>query len=125
MICAGTRVLAHDASTRRRLGYTVIRPVSIGSRAYVGSDSLILPGVAIGEDAIVGAGSVVTRDVAAGAIVAGNPAIEIGAAEGLVDQRMEEMRSQELLRRSIGAGVSEVERERIVAERTSRAGYVR
>jgi len=30
--------------------------------------------VTIGEDAVVGAGAVVTRDVAAGVVVAGNPA---------------------------------------------------
>ena len=125
VICAGTRLLAHDASTRRRLGYTVIKPVSIGKRAYVGADSLILPGVAIGDDAIVGAGSVVTENVAAGAIVAGNPARSVGTAARLVDRRMEEMGSQEALRRSIDAGVTEVERERIIAERTSRAGYVK
>ena len=34
----------------------------------------IEPVVEIGEGAVVGAGSVVTRDVAAGAVVAGNPA---------------------------------------------------
>jgi len=38
----------------------------------------ILPGVKIGEKAIIGAGSVVTKDVAAGTIVAGNPAKSIG-----------------------------------------------
>ena len=125
VICAGTRLLAHDASTRHRLGYTVIKPVSIGKRVYVGADSLILPGVGVGDDAIVGAGSVVTGDVEAGVIVAGNPAREVGTTELLVARRMEEIRSQEALRSSIAAGVTEVERERIVAERTSRAGYVK
>jgi acetyltransferase-like isoleucine patch superfamily enzyme len=42
--------------------------------ASIGSGATILSGVVIGENAIVGAGSVVTRDVAANAIVAGNPA---------------------------------------------------
>lgn len=42
--------------------------------ASIGSGSTVLPNVVIGEGAIVGAGSVVTRDVAAGKIVAGNPA---------------------------------------------------
>jgi UDP-2-acetamido-3-amino-2,3-dideoxy-glucuronate N-acetyltransferase len=46
-------------------------------RASIGSGAVILGGVIIGEGAMVGAGSVVTRDVAAGAVVAGNPAREL------------------------------------------------
>jgi len=42
--------------------------------ASIGSSVTILCGVTVGEGAIVGAGSVVTKDVAAGVIVAGNPA---------------------------------------------------
>jgi UDP-2-acetamido-3-amino-2,3-dideoxy-glucuronate N-acetyltransferase len=42
--------------------------------ARVGGGSTILPGVRIGAGALVGAGSVVTKDVAAGAVVMGNPA---------------------------------------------------
>jgi acetyltransferase-like isoleucine patch superfamily enzyme len=46
--------------------------------ASIGSGATILGGVTIGEGSMIGAGSVVTRDVAAGAVVAGNPACEIG-----------------------------------------------
>jgi len=42
--------------------------------ASIGSGSTILSNITVGENAIVGAGSVVTKDVAANAIVAGNPA---------------------------------------------------
>jgi acetyltransferase-like isoleucine patch superfamily enzyme len=42
--------------------------------AKIGANATILPGVVIGENALVGAGAVVVRDVAAGAVVAGNPA---------------------------------------------------
>lgn len=42
--------------------------------ASLGSGSTILSNVTIGENAIVGAGAVVTKDVAANAIVVGNPA---------------------------------------------------
>lgn len=47
---------------------------TIHENAIVGANSTLLPGVQIGRDAIVGAGSVVTKDVAAGDVVAGNPA---------------------------------------------------
>lgn len=75
-------VLAHDASTRRRVGYSRVAPVRIGAGAFIGARAIILPGVTIGADAVVGAGSVVSRDVPAATVVAGNPAqVLMGADE--------------------------------------------
>jgi maltose O-acetyltransferase len=53
-------------------------PVSIGNHVWIGYRAIVLPGVTIGAGAVVGAGSVVTRDVPPFAIVAGNPARQIG-----------------------------------------------
>ena len=53
-------------------------PVEIADDVFIGMNALVLKGVRIGERAVIGAGSVVSRDVAAGAIVAGNPARVIG-----------------------------------------------
>jgi len=72
-------ILSHDAATKLRTGYSLIAPVRIGARVFVGANATILPGAVIGDDAIVGAGSVVRRDVAAGTIVIGNPAEPIGS----------------------------------------------
>ena len=47
---------------------------TIRSRAKIGANSTLLPGIEIGADALVGAGSVVVRDVPPGAVMAGNPA---------------------------------------------------
>ncbi len=53
---------------------------NVGRGASIGAHAVILPGVTIGPEAVVGAGSVVTKDVAAGAIVVGNPARAIAWA---------------------------------------------
>lgn len=42
--------------------------------ASIGAGAVVLPGVTVGERAMVGAGAVVTKDVAAYAVVVGNPA---------------------------------------------------
>jgi acetyltransferase-like isoleucine patch superfamily enzyme len=52
----------------------IIKPVSIGFGADIGTNSTILPGVRVGKLAIVGAGAVVTQDVPDYGIVAGVPA---------------------------------------------------
>ena|GEM_PF-430991 len=53
--------------------------VTIGSDVWIGYGAIVLSGVAVGRGAIVAAGSVVTRDVRPYAIVAGNPAREVGS----------------------------------------------
>ncbi len=50
------------------------KPVSIGAGSWLGTNSVVLPGVTIGKHVAVGAGSVVTADVPDNAIVAGVPA---------------------------------------------------
>lgn len=48
-------------------GYRKHRTV-IGSRVFVGSDTMLVAPVELGDDSITGAGSVITRDVAPGAL---------------------------------------------------------
>ena len=60
------------------LGATVEDDVSIGANAT------ILPGLRIGAGSLIGAGSVVTKDVAAGIVVAGNPAVRVKDVDQLV-----------------------------------------
>jgi maltose O-acetyltransferase len=50
------------------------KPVVIEDDVWIGTRSVILPGVRLGRGAIVGAGAVVTKDVPPYAIVGGNPA---------------------------------------------------
>jgi maltose O-acetyltransferase len=67
-------ILAHDASTKKHLGYTKIGRVRIGKKTFVGAGSIILPGVTIGNNVIIGAGSVVTHDIPNNSVAVGNPA---------------------------------------------------
>ena len=50
------------------------RDVRVGNNVWIGYGACILRGVTIGDNAIVGTSSVVTRDVPANAVVAGIPA---------------------------------------------------
>lgn len=53
------------------------KKVSIGNRAWIGSNVIILPGVKIGEGAVCCAGCVVTKDVDPFTVVAGIPAKKV------------------------------------------------
>ena len=52
-------------------------PIRLGKNVWIGSNSVIVPGVTIGNNAIVAAGSVVNKDILPNMIVGGNPARDI------------------------------------------------
>lgn len=76
-ITHNTIILAHDAATKRHIGYSKAGKVSIGRKSFIGMGSIILPGVSIGENVIIGAGSVVTKDIPNNSVAVGNPAVVI------------------------------------------------
>ena len=47
--------------------------LEIGDDVWIGTNSVVLPGVTIGRGAVIGAATVVTEDVPAFAVVVGNP----------------------------------------------------
>ena len=55
-------------------GYETRLPVKIGNNVWIGTRSIILPGVEIGDNVVIGAGSVVTKAVPTGVLAAGAPA---------------------------------------------------
>ena len=85
-ICPNVRLIAHDASTKKLLGYTKIGKIDIKENCFIGDSSIILPNVIIGPNSIVGAGSVVTKDVPANMVVAGNPARTIIKIEDYIEK---------------------------------------
>jgi len=67
-ITGGVIVLAHDGCRKLE------KDTFIGDFCFIGTRSIILPGVKIGNEVVIGSGSVVTKDVPSNCIVAGNPA---------------------------------------------------
>lgn len=64
------------------------RPVRIGSRVWVATSAMLLPGSDIGDGAIVAAGAVIRGAVEPLTIVAGNPAQTVGARDESAQQAL-------------------------------------
>lgn len=76
-LSSNVHILAHDASTKNKLGYTKIGKVKIGDNVFIGANSIVLPNVSVGDNSIIGAGSVVSKDIPPNEVWAGNPAKKI------------------------------------------------
>jgi acetyltransferase-like isoleucine patch superfamily enzyme len=65
----------HDVCPGMNVGIGMhAEPITIGERAWIGSNATVMPGVTIGSDAIVAVGAVVVKDVLPNTLVAGSPA---------------------------------------------------
>lgn len=63
---------SHDITDPRHS--VVMRPITVGDRAWVAADAFVGMGVTIGEGAVVGARAAVFKDVEPWTVVGGNPA---------------------------------------------------
>jgi acetyltransferase-like isoleucine patch superfamily enzyme len=77
-ISANVTILSADHDVKAPAFTYRERSVKIDDYAFIGTGSIILPGVSIGRGAVVAAGSVVPRSLPPLAIVAGNPAKVVG-----------------------------------------------
>lgn len=59
---------------KRRAGKGITKKIVVKSGAWIGADTIIMPGVTIGNGVVVGAGSLVTKDLEDNAIYLGRPA---------------------------------------------------
>lgn len=74
--------MTHDPDSTLFNEKIIAKPVTIESNVWIGSGSIVLPGVCIGEGSVVGAGSVVTRDVPRRSMVIGVPAKVVRSLDG-------------------------------------------
>ena len=80
-ICPNVRLIAHDASIKKHLGYTKFGKIDIKENCFIGDSTIILPNVTIGAHSIVGSGSIVTKSIPPHTVAAGNPAKPICSLE--------------------------------------------
>jgi acetyltransferase-like isoleucine patch superfamily enzyme len=69
----------HEPGVPFRLAGFTSKGIVVGNDVGVGTKAVILDGVTVGDHAFIGAGSVVRRNVAPYAIIAGNPARQVGS----------------------------------------------
>jgi len=60
------------------------KPVIIEDSVWIGSNTIILPGIKIGKGSVIGAGSVVSKNIPSMVVAAGNPARVIKKAEQVI-----------------------------------------
>ena len=85
-ICPNVRLIAHDASSQKILGYTKMGKIVICDNCFLGDSVIVLPNVKIGSNSIIGAGSVVTKDIPANTIAAGNPALVLSTVDEYINK---------------------------------------
>lgn len=70
---SGVKILTHDATLKKSIGYTKVGKVTIGDNVFVGWGSIILMNTTIGNNVVIGAGSIVTGHIPDNSVAVGNP----------------------------------------------------
>jgi acetyltransferase-like isoleucine patch superfamily enzyme len=82
LVSVGVVFATHDGATwvisDRNPGANRFGRIHVGSRSFIGANSVLLPGTTLGERTVVGAGAVVKGTFPEGVVLAGVPARVIG-----------------------------------------------
>lgn len=125
VFCPNVRLIAHDASTKRILGYSKIGKIDIKENCFIGDSTIILPGVTIGPNSIVGAGSVVTKNVPADTIVASNPARAISSVKDYIDKIQSHSKNKKIFPREYFIDrLDDKKREEIIQSLKDSIGFI-
>lgn len=91
-ITKGVKMFTHGGARvarKKRPQFDIFGKVNIGDYVYIGTNSLIMPGVTIGDNVLVAAGSVVTKSVPSNVVVGGNPAKYICSVDEYVSRNIQ------------------------------------
>lgn len=91
----GARILSHDASTKKFIGYSKIGFVRVGNNVFIGNGAIILPGTTIGDNVIIGAGTVIASDVPNNSVMIGNPARKLCSFNEYIQKNLSRLKSDE------------------------------
>jgi acetyltransferase-like isoleucine patch superfamily enzyme len=116
-ITDGVRFVTHDGGVavfrHEHPDLDVFAPIHVGSRVFIGVQSIIMPGVTIGDDVVIGAGSVVTKDVPSGVVAAGTPCRQVTTLDEYRDRALE-------IGVRLPRGIDPAERRRRISESVER-----
>lgn len=124
-LAPNVHILAHDASTKKFLGYTKIARVFIGNNVFIGAGTIILPGVHIGDNVVIGAGSIVTHDISSNSMAIGSPAKKICTLEEYVAKERKCMESAPVYSEEWIIGrITNGQKEEMRKQLENRKGYI-
>lgn len=90
-ITAGVKFFTHGGGGAVRLfipKFDAFGKITIGDYVYIGSNSLIMPGVSIGDNVLIAAGSIVTKSIPSNVVVGGNPARIVCTIEEYIERNL-------------------------------------
>lgn len=90
-ITAGVKFFTHGGGGAVRKfipKFDAFGKITIGDYVYIGSNSLIMPGVTIGDNILIAAGSVVTKSIPSNVVVGGNPARIVCSIEEYIERNL-------------------------------------
>ena len=119
-------ILAHDASTKRHLGYTKIGLVEIGNKTFIGAGTIIMPNTKIGTNCIIGAGSLVTKDIPDNSIAVGVPAKVINTTDKYLAKEKEQMKHRPVYdsKFTVREGITDEQKQKMIEDLKDGIGYV-
>ena len=118
-------ILAHDASTKTFLGYTIIGRVKIGNNVFIGAETVVLPNVTIGDNVVVGANSTVSKSLASNGVYAGSPAKFICSLEEYLERNSELMKSNPKYDESFIIGnITKENKAKMIKDLNDKIGYI-